>query len=184
MRKAKALRIAGFVGALGASAALITAAVQGTGAYFTDSHNGDDQRLDRPRQGDDHAVGRQAGLHRPAARRLQDDERHLHRGTARSAEDIWLVFPTGGSRCVHRQPGGPEPRRPRSVRPLRTHQHRRCPLHVVQPGQPGYRDHSGDLCPIDANGWGGSNDQPTSPTGHDDGCRSARRRTPSCSPAA
>ena len=41
MRKAKALRIAGFVGALGASAALITAAVQGTGAYFTDSHNGE-----------------------------------------------------------------------------------------------------------------------------------------------
>jgi hypothetical protein len=40
MRKAKALRIAGFVGALCASAALVGTSVAGTGAYFTDSHDG------------------------------------------------------------------------------------------------------------------------------------------------
>lgn len=40
MRKAKALRVAGFVGALCASAALVGTSVAGTGAYFTDSHDG------------------------------------------------------------------------------------------------------------------------------------------------
>jgi hypothetical protein len=40
MRKAKALRIAGFVGALCASAALVGTSVAGTGAYFSDSHPG------------------------------------------------------------------------------------------------------------------------------------------------
>lgn len=40
MRKAKAIRVAGFVGALCASAALVGTSVAGTGAYFTDSHNG------------------------------------------------------------------------------------------------------------------------------------------------
>jgi hypothetical protein len=40
MRKSKAVRVAGFVGALGASAALVGFAATGTGAYFTDSHGG------------------------------------------------------------------------------------------------------------------------------------------------
>ena len=40
MRKSRAVRVAGFVGALGASAALVGFAASGTGAYFTDSHNG------------------------------------------------------------------------------------------------------------------------------------------------
>lgn len=40
MNKGKVARIAGFIGALGASALLVGTAVQGTGAYFTDSANG------------------------------------------------------------------------------------------------------------------------------------------------
>ena len=40
MRKATTVRIAGFIGALCASGALVAASVSGTGAYFTDSHNG------------------------------------------------------------------------------------------------------------------------------------------------
>ena len=40
MRKSKAVRVAGFVGALGASAALVGFAATGTGAYFSDSHTG------------------------------------------------------------------------------------------------------------------------------------------------
>ena len=40
MRKSRAVRVAGFVGALGASAALVGFAASGTGAYFTDSHTG------------------------------------------------------------------------------------------------------------------------------------------------
>lgn len=40
MQKAKAVRIAGFFGALCASAALVGVAAGGTGAYFTDSHDG------------------------------------------------------------------------------------------------------------------------------------------------
>lgn len=40
MKKGKVARLAGFVGALGVSAVLVTTAVQGTGAYFSDSVNG------------------------------------------------------------------------------------------------------------------------------------------------
>ncbi len=40
MKKGKVIRLAGFAGALGLSAVLVTTAVQGTGAYFTDSHDG------------------------------------------------------------------------------------------------------------------------------------------------
>jgi hypothetical protein len=40
MNKSKAARVAGFIGALGASAALVGAAVNTTGAYFTDSKAG------------------------------------------------------------------------------------------------------------------------------------------------
>lgn len=40
MKKGKVARVAGFVGALGVSTVLVTTAVQGTGAYFTDSESG------------------------------------------------------------------------------------------------------------------------------------------------
>ena len=40
MKKSKALRLAGFAGALCASGALLGTSISGTGAYFTDSHNG------------------------------------------------------------------------------------------------------------------------------------------------
>jgi hypothetical protein len=40
MKKGKVARVAGFVGALGVSAVLVTTAVQGTGAYFTASQDG------------------------------------------------------------------------------------------------------------------------------------------------
>ncbi len=40
MNKGKIARLAGFVGVLGATTVLITTAVTGTGAYFTDSHSG------------------------------------------------------------------------------------------------------------------------------------------------
>ncbi len=40
MQKKKAFRLAGFAGALCASAALVSLSVSGTGAYFTGSANG------------------------------------------------------------------------------------------------------------------------------------------------
>ena len=40
MKKSKALRLAGFAGALCASGALLGTSISGTGAYFTDSHSG------------------------------------------------------------------------------------------------------------------------------------------------
>lgn len=40
MKKSKAIRLAGFVGALCASGALLGTSIAGTGAYFTDSHDG------------------------------------------------------------------------------------------------------------------------------------------------
>ena len=40
MNKKTGIRVAGFAGALCASAALVGISVAGTGAYFTDSHDG------------------------------------------------------------------------------------------------------------------------------------------------
>ena len=52
MRKAKTVRIAGFFGALCASAALVGFSVAGTGAYFTRQPLELDHRLHRSDQGD------------------------------------------------------------------------------------------------------------------------------------
>ncbi|MGH9060525.1 MAG: hypothetical protein ACRDZY_13575, partial [Acidimicrobiales bacterium] len=41
MSKARVARVTGFVGALAASATLVGLAATGTGAYFSDTHNGE-----------------------------------------------------------------------------------------------------------------------------------------------
>jgi hypothetical protein len=96
MRKSKAVRVVGFVGALGASAALVGFAATGTGAYFTDSHNG--------------SINASTGSVKlnisPADGKLtfsdllpgEDKTQTLnYQAAGTGAEDIWLVFPTDGS---------------------------------------------------------------------------------------
>jgi hypothetical protein len=163
MRKARAVRIAGFVGALGASAALITAAVQGTGAYFTDSHTGEI----------DASTGHVQVTISPSDGKLSfadllpgdyqtDTIGYTAHGTA--AEDIWLVFPTDGTAEAFVGTAGDG-----AGGGLGRFGH----FALTSTGgasftsynlnNAGTGSHSGSTCPTDGNGWGGSNDQPASP---------------------
>ena len=142
MNKKKTARVAGFVGALGASALLLGAAANTTGAYFTDSHDG--------------AINSSTGQVKVDTTDLQLNFDQLLPGeyktqrvdyTARGTgtEDIWMVFPTDGSaealvgtaRRLRR-------RRPGSLRSPADHQHRRGELRLQQPQQRGTGSHSGD----------------------------------------
>jgi hypothetical protein len=97
MRKATTVRIAGFIGALCASGALVAASVSGTGAYFTDSHNGSINA----------GTGHIKVDVTPADGNLNFDnllpgEYQTQRVTytahpSSGTEDIWLVFPNAGN---------------------------------------------------------------------------------------
>ncbi|MCW2545853.1 MAG: hypothetical protein JWN96_313, partial [Mycobacterium sp.] len=95
MRKSKAIRVAGFVGALGASAALVGFAATGTGAYFTDSHNGTIQTSTGSVKVN---VSPGDGILTFANLLPGEDKTQTVSYTAAGtgAEDIWLVFPTNG----------------------------------------------------------------------------------------
>jgi hypothetical protein len=96
VKKSTAIRLTAFLGALGASGALVATAVSGTGAYFTDSHNGEI----------DAGTGHVRVAMSPSDGKLHFDNllpgeykdqtvRYTAQGTG--AEDIWLVFPTTSS---------------------------------------------------------------------------------------
>ena len=93
MRKSKAVRVVGFVGALGASAALVGFAATGTGAYFTDIHNGSINAS----TGSVHLnVSPGDGVLTFADLLPGEDKTQTITYTAAGtgAEDVWLVFPT------------------------------------------------------------------------------------------
>jgi hypothetical protein len=96
VKKSSAIRLAGFVGALCASGALIGTAVSGTGAYFTDSHSGEV----------DAGTGHVRVAISPADGKLSfdnllpgeyKDQTINYQAQGTGAEDIWLVFPTTSS---------------------------------------------------------------------------------------
>ncbi len=94
MRKSRAVRVAGFVGALGASAALVGFAASGTGAYFTESHSGqintstgDVKANISPANGVLTFASLLPGQYK--------DQTISYQALGTGAEDIWLVFPTG-----------------------------------------------------------------------------------------
>jgi hypothetical protein len=160
MQKSKAIRLAGFVGALGASAVLVGAAVQGTGAYFTDSHNGSvnagtgDVKVNTS----DLTLNFTSLL--PGEFKTNNVD-YTAAGTG--PEDIWLVLPTDGSAVAFN--GGP------GSNSLGRYGH----FAVSAPGgdftsynltSPGT---STDVCGVDANGHGGSNQQATSHNNSDPG---------------
>jgi hypothetical protein len=161
MRKANAIRIAGFVGALGASALLIGAAVQGTGAYFTDSHTGE---IDASTG---HVQVNVSDLTLNFTNLLPDEFKtnnvdYTAAGTG--AEDIWLVLPTDGSAVAFN--GGP------GTNALGRYGH----FAVTAPAGSftSYNLTTGpagstDVCPVDSDGHGGSTQQATSTNNADNG---------------
>jgi hypothetical protein len=99
MQKKKAARLAGFIGALCASGALVGIGVAGTGAYFTDSHNGTINAstghikvaID-PSNGQLNFENLLPGDY--ATQRVNYTAQVL--GGSGASEDIWLVFPNYG----------------------------------------------------------------------------------------
>jgi hypothetical protein len=96
MPRARTVRLAGFVGALCASAALVGFSVTGTGAYFTDSHNGSINastgRIEvdvTPASGDLNFTNLLPGEYQK-----QTITYYAH--PIGGKEDIWLVFPNAG----------------------------------------------------------------------------------------
>jgi hypothetical protein len=166
MRKSKAVRVAGFVGALGASAALVGFAATGTGAYFTDAHTGTIQasagvvklNLDSPANGILAFTNLLPG---------EDQTQNINYTAAGTgAEDVWLVFPSDGTAeafvghtgdGVGGGSGGGLGRfghfALNSPAGAFESYNLNGPADPSNPAQ----------CTIDANGHGGSNAQPTSP---------------------
>lgn len=96
MNRKRAVRVAGFVGAVGASAALVAAASSGTGAYFEDSHDGSlkgssGQLVTVA----DHTNINFQGLN-PGEDRSQKVTFGV-RSSSTTGADIWLVFNQHGS---------------------------------------------------------------------------------------
>jgi hypothetical protein len=157
MNKKKTARVAGFVGALGASALLLGAAANTTGAYFTDSHDG--------------AINSSTGQVKVDTTDLQLNFDQLLPGeyktqrvdyTARGtgSEDLWMVFPTDGSAEALVGTAGDS-----AGGGLGRFGH----LQITSTGgasfvsnnlnNAGTGSHSGDSCGIDGNGWGGSSQE-------------------------
>jgi hypothetical protein len=181
MRKSRAVRVAGFVGALGASAALVGFAASSTGAYFTDSHTGSINASTgsvkvniAPGDGQLNFTNLLPGQYQ--TQQIQ------YQSTGSGNEDVWLVFPTTGGT----NPGG-NPSEAFTGNPtdgvgggLGRFGH----LAIDAPAgsftsynlnNPGTGSSTGATCGIDGNGHGGSNLQPTGP--HD------TTTAPFCAPA-
>ncbi|HEX4431919.1 MAG TPA: hypothetical protein VHZ96_21805 [Frankiaceae bacterium] len=164
MRKSRAVRVAGFVGALGASAALVGFAATGTGAYFSDSHTG--------------AINASTGSVKvniaPGDGQLNftnllpgeyQTQQLQYQSTGTGAEDIWIVFPenaNGASNPSEAFTGNPDDGVAGELGRF-GHLAINAPAgsftsyNLANPGtSPG---HTGTSCPTDANGHGGSNTQ-------------------------
>jgi hypothetical protein len=167
MQKATALRLTGFVGALCASGALIATSVSGTGAYFTDSHNGNINA----------STGHINVAISPANGQLNftdllpgDYQTQRVNYTANpkgGTEDIWLVFPTDGS--AEAFIGAPDDAAGGGLGQYghfavtSTGGAHFTSYNLNNPGTT--TGHTGPLCPRDDNGWGGSDAQEVYPDG-------------------
>jgi hypothetical protein len=91
VKKSKALRLAGFVGALCVSGTLLGTSISGTGAYFTDSHNG------AINASTGHVTVNTSDLTLNFTDLLPGDFKSKnidYTATGTSGEDIWLVLPS------------------------------------------------------------------------------------------
>jgi hypothetical protein len=165
MPRARTVRLAGFVGALCASAALVGFSVTGTGAYFTDSHNGSINASTGHIKVD--VSDGTLNFDNLLPGEYQTDRINYVAHPSGGTEDIWLVFPNAGSSSdafIHTPQAGPTP--------LGRYGH----FGVTSTGgasfvssnltlSPSGYD-SADSCSIDANGEGGSAQTATDPSDH------------------
>jgi hypothetical protein len=112
MRKAKTVRIGGFVGALCASAALVGFGVSGTGAYFTDSHTGSINVSTGHIKVDVDPANGQLNFANLLPGEYQTQRVNYTAHPSSGSEDIWLVFPnaeTGHDAFIDQSASGPTP---------------------------------------------------------------------------
>ncbi len=154
MKKSKALRLAGFAGALCASGALLGTSISGTGAYFTDSANG------AINASTGHVKVNTSDTTLNFTNLLPGEFKTQHVDYAANgtgAEDIWLVLPansplnnadgsTALGRYGHFAVSAPDGSF--TSYNLRTN--------------PSTQPKASDSCGVDANGHGGSDQQATS----------------------
>ena len=160
MRKSRAVRVAGFVGAVGASAALVGFAASGTGAYFSDAHSGainastgSVRLITNPSDGQLNFTNLLPGQYQ--TQQIQ------YQATGTGNEDVWLVFPTGSPNPSEAFTGKPDDAGPG---PLGRFGH--FAVDSSSGTSPSYNlatretpGHTGPSCPTDANGHGGSDPQ-------------------------
>jgi hypothetical protein len=155
VKKSSAIRLAGFVGALCASGALIGTAVSGTGAYFTDAHSGSINATTGDVKVNTSDLSLNFNGLLPGNYKTQDIG---YQATGTSAEDIWLVFPTDGS--AEAFTGKPDDTaggglgRYGHFALTSTGGASFVSNNLSNPGTT--TGHTGPLCGRDANGWGGS----------------------------
>ncbi len=165
MSRTKAIRVAGFVGALCASAALIGGTAATTGAYFTDSHDGSITASSGHLRLDVSADQLQLSFTDLAPGEYQTKTIGYSTDSTTN-EDVWLVFTPGtaygqftGAKGDAAYPDGGLGRfghfavADNGTTRFTSYNLANAPAGVT-----------GQSCPVDANGNGGSNQQPTSPT--------------------
>ncbi len=165
MRKATTVRIAGFIGALCASGALVAASVSGTGAYFTDSHSGSINESTGHIRVDVTPGDGQLNFDNLLPGEYQTQRVTFTAHPSSGTEDIWLVFPNAGNAgdaFISTPASGPTP--------LGRYGH----FGVTSSGGASFQSsnlalspsgyNGSDSCSIDANGEGGSAQTANSPS--------------------
>ncbi|RLV49615.1 hypothetical protein D9V37_06760 [Nocardioides mangrovicus] len=153
MNKSRTARLAGFIGALGCSAALVGAAVHTTGAYFTDSKDGSintstgSVKVSSPSGTTLNFSDLLPGDYKTQTVSFRND------GTA--PEDIWMVMPAGSALTGDQ-----------SSNALGRYGHFKLTseggAHFVSNNLRSYDDTGRVDCKVDSRGWGGSNEEATS----------------------
>jgi hypothetical protein len=164
MHRKKALKLTGFAAALCASGALVGISVSGTGAYFTDSHDGSINATSGHLKV---AVSPQSGALNFSQLLPGEYQKQTITYTANVTghEDVWLVFPDHGSDAFSMTPqDGPVP--------LGRYGH----LNISSTNgasfvsnnlaSPGTGSHAGPSCTVDPNGEGGSSQEAANQADH------------------
>jgi hypothetical protein len=172
MSKSTVAKIVGFTAAVGTTAALVGFAASGTGAYFTDSHDG--------------RIAASTGTVKvgvsPADLKLDftgllpgtyTDKTVSYQNQGSGNEDVWLVFPNDssngfGAEAFVGSPDDGDPDGNGDAGGLGRYGHFALSstggAHFTSYNLNNPTSGSTDTCSINDNGWGGSNAQPTSPS--------------------
>jgi hypothetical protein len=166
MPRAKVLRITGFFGALCASAALVGAAATGTGAYFTDSHDGSINAGTGHIKVSVSPVDLKLNFDNLLPGEYQTNRVDYAAHPSSGSEDIWLVFPNDSSAdaFIHTPQSGPTPLGRYGHFKLTSTGGASFESSNLTLSPSGYN--SSDSCSINANGEGGSPQTATDPSDH------------------